>query len=77
MGNNKANWSDKIQELELYFKENKSRTPIATYDLKSGGLITDVPKFIDSHLSTVKQNNGNPTFLPYLERLIELKESIK
>jgi len=34
----------------------------------------DCPLFIDTHLATVKANNGNETFLPYLNRLQELKQ---
>lgn len=35
--------------------------------------ITDLPGFLRSHLSTVKQNNGNPVFAPYLDRLRRVK----
>jgi len=30
--------------------------------------------FIESHFATVKAHNGNRTFLPYLDRLKELKQ---
>lgn len=36
--------------------------------------ITNVPVFIESHLGYLKNNSGNIHFLPYYERLIELKE---
>jgi hypothetical protein len=45
------------------------KTPIK---LKNGGTIIDLEKFIDAHLETVKANNGNKVFLPYLNRLKEL-----
>jgi len=34
----------------------------------------DLSKFIHSHIATVKANNGNRTFLPYLNRLQDLKQ---
>jgi len=32
-------------------------------------VITDVSKFIEGNLATVKANNGKRTFLPYLKQL--------
>ena len=69
-----ANWSDEIAELENYFKSVKLQTePIK---LDNGSTINNCQLFIESHLAIVKANNGERTFLPYLNRLRELKEAI-
>jgi hypothetical protein len=39
-------------------------------------LITDILLFIESHISTVKAQNGNPCYMPYLERLNRLIDLI-
>lgn len=69
------NWDKQIKELEIYFDTKEiTDQPIK---LNKATVITDVKVFIKSHLGTVKKNNGNRTFLPYLERLIQLKTIIK
>ena len=65
------NWSDQINELESYF----SNTSIPTNPVKLDGCstITDANLFIESHIETARENNGNKTFLPYLNRLKTLR----
>ena len=65
------NWLTDIETLEAILKKNVHKTPIK---LKNGGTIINLEKFIEAHLETVKANNGNKVFLPYLNRLQELKE---
>jgi hypothetical protein len=65
------NWLTDIEALEAILKKNDHKTPIK---LKNGGTIINLEKFIEAHLETVKANNGNKVFLPYLKRLQELKE---
>jgi hypothetical protein len=65
------NWLTDIEALETIIKKNDHKTPIK---LKYGGTIINIEKFIEAHLETVKANNGNKVFLPYLNRLQELKE---
>lgn len=67
-------WGDEIYfhipvsaELETFFKE--LQLPAKSVKLNEYSKITDLSKFIDSHMATVKANNGNKTFLPYLDRL--------
>lgn len=67
----KADWSKDIEVLEDYF--NNINTPTQPIKLNKCTIINDVPIFVKSHLATVKANNGNKTFLPYLNRLQELK----
>lgn len=62
----KPTWDNEIQELEKFFSSHElPKEPIRIKPFT----ITDIDKFIDSHLAIVKANNGNPTFQPYLKRL--------
>jgi hypothetical protein len=65
------NWSNDIAELENYFASIE--LPTQPIKLNRWSTITDCSLFIESHLATVKANNGKRTFLPYLNRLQELK----
>lgn len=66
------NWSNDIAELENYFASIE--LPTQPVKLNRCSTITDCSPFIESHFATVKGNNGNRTFLPYLNRLQELKQ---
>jgi hypothetical protein len=65
-------WADAIAELETYFASIK--LPTQPIRLSQCSTITDSSLFIESHLATVKANNGKKRFLPYLNRLQELKQ---
>ena len=66
------NWSNDIAELENYFAGIE--LPTQPVKLNRCSTITDCSLFIESHFATVKANNGKRTFLPYLNRLKELKQ---
>jgi hypothetical protein len=66
------NWSNDITELENYFASIE--LPTNPVKLNKCGTITDCSLFIESHFATVKANDGKRTFLPYLNRLQELKQ---
>ncbi len=66
------NWSNDIAELETYFVNIK--LPTQPVKLNRCSTITDCSLFIESHFTTVKANNGKQIFLPYLNRLQELKQ---
>jgi uncharacterized protein DUF6371/zinc ribbon protein/uncharacterized protein DUF6965 len=66
------NWGNDIAELENYFAS--IRLPTRPVKLNSCNTITDCSLFIVSHFATVKAKNGKRTFLPYLNRLQELKQ---
>lgn len=68
----RQSWDQDIEELEIYFKE--VTLPNQPIKFNSFTTLIDVHKFIDNHLSIAKYNNGNPTYLPYLKRLKELKD---
>lgn len=68
-------WNKDIKELEAYFK--KIAIPTEPLKLNPYSTIKDCSLFIKSHLATVKANNGNLTYLPYLNRLKELKDFLR
>ena len=67
-------WQKDIDELETYFAGID--LPTEPIRLTAGVTITDLPKFIDSHLKTLKANNGNPTFIAALKRIDFIKNSM-
>ena len=66
------NWNDDIAELENYF--TRIVLPTQPVKLNSCSTITNCSLFIESHFATVNANDGKRTFLPYLNRLQELKQ---
>jgi len=66
------NWEQDITELENYFAG--IAMPTQPVKLNRCSTITNCSLFIESHFATVKANNGKRTFLPYLNRLQELKQ---
>jgi len=65
-------WEQDITELENYF--TGIQLPTQPVKLNKCSTITNCSLFIESHFATVKANNGKRTFLPYLNRLQELKQ---
>lgn len=65
-------WEQDITELENYFAG--IALPTQPVKLNPYSTITNCSLFIESHFATVKANNGKRTFLPYLNRLHELKQ---
>jgi hypothetical protein len=45
--------------------------------LNACSFIEDVPSFIINHIDFVKENDGNSTFYPYLERLQTLRNLLQ
>lgn len=72
----KYNWDAEIKELEAFYKDcliNQSKIK----QLSTGITIEQPLQFIESHFSIINNNKGNPTFLPFLKRLQQLKTSIQ
>lgn len=65
-------WEQDIAELENYYEGIE--LPTQPVKLNQCSTITNCSLFIESHFSTVKSNNGNKYYLPYLNRLQELKQ---
>ena len=62
-----------VESLELFFA---SKELPATLKLNKWTVIDNVKNFITAHLEFLKSNNGNLLYLPYYERLMELKSLI-
>ena len=67
-------WELHITNLENYF--TRIALPTQPLKLNKCSTITNCSLFVESHFATVKANNGNSSYLPYLERLNSLKEVI-
>jgi hypothetical protein len=65
------NWNNDISELETFF--NTMATSNQPIQLNAASRIIDLSIFVTNHLATVKTNNGNKRFLPYLNRLQKIK----
>ena len=66
------NWCNDIAELEKHFAGIE--LPTHPVMLNKYSKVLDCSLFIESHFAKVKGNNGNRVFLPYLNRLQELKQ---
>jgi hypothetical protein len=60
-----------IDDIESYFASIEYNQKQIKID--KCGTITDLKKFVESHVATVKSNNGKPTFKPYYDRLEQVK----
>jgi len=67
-------WSTTINDLQAFL--DTANILIGPIKLDPCTTITDVKKFVQSHMSTVRMYNGNRQFLSYLHRLIQLKNKI-
>lgn len=68
-------WSHEIRELESFFKNTK--LPEKTFYLNAYTPIGNAEKFIEYNLEVAKAQNGNPTYRPYLNRVLELMKYLK
>ena len=59
-----------LTDLETYFK---TATLPKQVRLSQCETITNMDKFINSHIEVLKSNSGNVAYLPFWERLIKLK----
>ena len=67
-------WSSEIRDFETWLAE--TTLPTKPFRLSVCETINDVQLFIEGHLLTAKANNGNPTFRPHLDRLINFKNKL-
>ncbi len=67
----KDSWAVEVEGLAKWFAG--AVLPVGPVSLGGGGTVTDCRKFIDAHLEIVRANGGKATFLPYFERLRELR----
>ena len=69
----KQNQWKEVEELEKYFHKKKLPEKIKLNNWTT----IKCSQFVDSHLKTIKVNNGNKTFLPFLNRLMEFKNILE
>jgi hypothetical protein len=67
----KARWEQEVEELDQYF--NSITMPSFPVRLNGWTHVTNISETIKTHLATVRANDGNKTFLPFLNRLQEMK----
>lgn len=72
--NTAFSWNGELFELAKFFEG--INLPTEPFRLNQHSVITDCPRFVESHLATLKTNDGNRTFIPFLNRLQELKQSL-
>ena len=65
-------WSYEVTELEKYF--SLVTMPVRPVKLNPCSTIVNIPLFIETHFATIKANDGNKFFLPFLNRLQDLKQ---
>jgi hypothetical protein len=65
-------WELEISELDQYF--NSIALPSGPIRLNGWTYISNVSETIKTHIITVRANDGNKTFLPFLNRLQEMKQ---
>jgi len=70
----RESWSFVIDELENYFNSVSLSSPIR---INQCTVVYDVAEFIRSHISVLRNNNCNPHYLPFFDRLITLKTILK
>lgn len=62
-----TSFKDEVEKLEKFFSVKS--LPSKPIELSPGQTIADCRKFVNSHIATLRANDGNNTFLPYLDRL--------
>jgi hypothetical protein len=64
----------------IYFRTSnilyRYSLPTEPIRLTAGETLIDLPQFIDSHLNTLKANNGNPIFIAALKRIEQVNTII-
>lgn len=63
-----------MQEMTLFFENYQGKNEIR---LNGWTYVSDIKKFVSSHLGALKSNAGNRAYLPYYNRLVELYRLLK
>lgn len=59
----------KVERLIKFLKETNLPKSIKLDECTE---ITDVNRFVNSHITAIKKNSGNKYFIPYYKRLVKL-----
>lgn len=68
-------WWAEIENLQRYFNDYTYNGRPVLIDQCSR--INDVKSFSSSHLEVLKRNEGNKTFMPYFDRLLQLRNHLE
>lgn len=72
---NKEDWTKEIAKLDEFY--SSIALPPQPIQLNSYTRITNIKGFITANLEVARAQNGNPTYRPYLNRVIELMKHLK
>lgn len=64
-----------LDEIEQFFEEHG--VPKKEFRLDAATVIKDPQKFVAGSISFLKNNSGNPTFVPYYQRLHKYYQYVK
>jgi len=64
-----------LEDLKTYFA-NKT-LPKGKFRLNSCVVLINVNLFVKSSIMTLERNKGNMTYMPYYDRLVELKNKLE
>lgn len=67
-------WQERVNRLSHFFERATLPTIL---ELSACAKITDVQKFVQSHLSIIQSQQNKGIYLPYLERLEQVEQLIK
>ena len=67
-------WQERVNRLSQFFETANLPNIL---ELSTCAKITDVQKFVQSHLSVIQSQQNKGTYLPYLERLEQIEQLIK
>lgn len=67
-------WRQDLVELERFYAH--TTLPTEPVRLNRHSVISDCTRLVESHLATLRLNEGNRTFKPYLSRLKELRVAL-
>lgn len=68
--------NNNLESLMDFFRSNWKDLPKSA-TLNQCTEIKDIRKFVNSHIKFLKGQSGNKTFLPYYERLAQLRAKIE
>lgn len=68
-------WCEELNELELFFEA--TQMPETPLSISKGETIFNAKLAIETNIKAARANSGTRVFLPYLERLREIKQYIE
>jgi len=69
-----VNWNAEIQEIDDFLADNVLPDNVR---LNAWTMIGSGKKYMEANLEPAREQNGNPTYRPYLDRAIEFMTWVK